>query len=59
MARKSITLFREGHNFGATFKDGNRRTSWEKLTATEQTDLVRAMHSMYLLFSMAIREEEK
>lgn len=58
MARKSITLFRDGHNFGATFKDGNRKTSWEKLTEMEQTDLIRAMHSMYLFFSGFIKEKE-
>ena len=59
MARKSITLFREGHNFGATFKDGNRKTSWEKLTRDEQKDLLCAMQNMYWLFIGHIKEGEK
>lgn len=59
MARKSITLFRDGHNFGATFKDGNRITSWEKLTRDEQIDLLCAMQNMYGLFIAHIKEEEK
>lgn len=59
MARKSITLFRDEHNFGATFKDGNIKTSWEYLTQAEQMDLIGAMRSMYGLFSRFIKEEEE
>lgn len=50
MAQKKITLFRSGQNYGASFYDGNKKTSWEKLTKQEQEDLLGAMASMYELF---------
>ena len=57
MAQKKITLFRSGQNYGASFYDGNKKTSWEKLTKLEQEDLLRAMASMYGLFSRFLKKE--
>ena len=57
MAQKKITLFRSGQNYGATFYDGNKKTSWEKLTKQEQEDLLGAMASMCELFSRFLKNE--
>lgn len=57
MARKKITLFRSGQNYGATFYDGNKKTSWGKLTKQEQEDLLGAMASMCELFSRFLKNE--
>jgi hypothetical protein len=50
MAQKKITLFRNKDMYGAIIYDGNKRTSWDKLTKQEQEDLLGAMISMYELY---------
>ncbi len=57
MAKKKITLFRSGDNYGAVFYDGREKTSWEKLTRKEQEDFLGAMSSMCMLFSKFLKEE--
>ena len=57
MAQKKIMLFRSGQNYGATFYDGSKKTSWEKLTRQEQEDLLVAMDSMCELFSRFLKNE--
>ena len=57
MAKKSIKLFRNGENYGATIYDGSKKSSWENLTKQEQEDLLGAMASMYALFSRFVKEE--
>ena len=59
MAQKKITLFRSGQNYGATIYDGNKKTFWGKLTKQEQEDLLRAMASMYGLFSKFLGKGEE
>lgn len=56
MTQKKITLFRSGNNYGASFYDGRKKTSWEKLTRQEQEDLLGAMASMHALFSRFLKE---
>ena len=50
MAQKKITLFRKKDMYGAIIYDGNKRTSWDKLTKQEQEDLLGAMIAMYELY---------
>ncbi len=57
MATKKITLFRQGNNYGAEFRDGDKITSWKELTKQEQEDLLGAMASMYELFYRCLKEE--
>ena len=58
MARKKVTLFRSGDNYGAVFYDGNKKTSWGELTAQEQRDILGAMAGMYELFYRFLKEAE-
>lgn len=55
---KKVTLFRDGNNYGAVFYDGNKKTSWEKLTMQEQYDLLGAMESMFGLFKRFLKDKD-
>ena len=55
---KKVILFKSGHNFGAEFRDGNRKTTWDALTDEEQRDLTKAMLQMGEFFSRFVKDED-
>lgn len=55
---KKVTLFRDGDVYGAVFYDGNKKTSWERLTMQEQQDLLGAMAGMFDFFKMFLKKKD-
>ena len=44
---KKITIYKDEKNYVAVVYDGNKKTTWDKLTKEEQQDLLNGMSAIY------------
>ena len=44
---KKITIYKDEENYVAVVYDGNKKTTWDKLTKEEQQDLLTGMSAIY------------